>query len=502
MASKSTFNRREFLGVAAAASTITVLPRRVLGGPGYVAPSDKINMALIGSGTMGLNMLMSDWLPSEDLHISCVCDPNKDSTDYRDWGNNRIYQMRRFVDQPNWGDPNAGIRAGRDVGKWLIESYYANNRESGTYTGCKTYADYRELLEAEEDIDGVIIMTPEHLHGPIAIAAMNKGKHAVTHKTLANTLHEVRKVVETAERQGVVTHMMAWHNQLWMYRIKDWIDAGVIGTVREVHNWSRRPVWPQGWADYLPSQPMPDGLDWNLWLGTVPHLPYNLNYTHALFRGWYDFGSGCLGDMGNYSLWQVYRILGLGVPTVIEGSPSSDARVVDSISGPFRTQVAFPHASTIRFMHPGSGGRAPLSIFWYDGGIKPITPDELYADGEELQDEGMLIVGDDGKILAEFLGENPRLIPRARHDAFQGSITTEPEDLTTAPEEWIRAIKNGSSSRGSFEEAAAIAEATCLGNIAIRMNRRLVWDAEDMVIVNIPEANKHLKREYRPGWDV
>ena len=503
MKTNNTINRREFLGVAAAASTLSVLPRHVLGGPGYVPPSDKINMALIGSGTMGLNMLMSDWLPKEDLQITSVCDPNTNSSDYRDWGNWRIFQMRQSVDEPDWGDPEGGIQAGRDVGKWLIETYYAKNREAGTYNGCTAYADFRELLDKEEDLDGVIIMTPEHLHATIAIAAMKKGKHAVTHKTLSNVLYEARLAANTARETGLVTHMMAWYNDRQIYQLRDWIDAGVIGTVREVHNWSMRPMWPQGWQDLLEEQPVPRGLDWDLWLGPVPHRPYNLNYTHALFRGWLDFGSGCLGDMGNYSLWRVYRILGLSAPTVVEAWPSTDARVVNDISGPFRTQVAFPHAGTIRFMHPTSRNGAPVDIFWYDGGIKPHTPRELFQDGESLQAEGMLIVGDEGKILAGFEGRNPRLIPKAKMDAFDASsVEKDHGELTGALDEWVNAIKNGTMSRASFQNLQPLAEATCLGNIALRTAKRLIWDEANMKITNDEGANQYLRREYRSGWEL
>lgn len=505
MASKRTLNRREFLGVAgaaAAASTITVLPRRVLGGPGFVAPSDKINLALIGSGTMGINLLVGEWLTNENLHISCVCDPNTDSTDYRDWSAHGIRnRVRRFLDQPNWGENDQGIRAGREVGREIIEAHYARARGTNGYEGCITYIDFRDLLEQETDLDGVLIMTPDHLHATIAIAAMNKGLHAISHKTLSNVLYEVRLAAETAEKTGVVSHLMAWNNDPDFYNLQDWIRGGVIGPIREVHNWTNRPVWPQGWLDPLPEQPVPGGLRWDLWLGPVPDMPYNLNYTHALFRGWYDFGAGCMGDMGNYSLSRVYRILDPGPPSVIEATAATGAMVIDgNVSRWRRSQVAFPDAATIRFRHPARGTRPPLDIWWYSGGMKPPTCDELYEDGQSYPPEGMLFVGEYGKILGDFHGRNFRLLPDKRMKAFEGMFETKEREVVGPPDEWINAIKEGKQSRGSFQNFQDLAEATCLGNLAIRMGQRLEWDAETMTVTNLAAANQYLRREYRPGW--
>ncbi len=496
--SSKTINRREFLGAAAVASTVTILPRRVLGGAGHVAPSDKLNMALIGSGTMGLKMLMSAWLPSEDLHISCIADPNKDSNDYRDWSPHGLRDnVREFLDEPRWGD-DEGIRAGREAGKELVEIYYGKVRGMSDYTGCNTYNDYRELLDEEQDIDGVIVMTPEHLHGTVSIAAMRRGKHVVSHKSLANRFNEVRLACDTARETGLVTHLMAWNNDLEFYQLQDWLRSGVIGTVREVHNWSNRPVWPQGWLHY-PEEKMkvPRGMDWDLWLGPVPDMPYHLNLTHNLFRGWYEFGSGCLGDMGNYSLSRVYRILDPGPPLSVEARATTGVEILGNTSRQMRSDVAFPNASTIHFHHKD------LDIYWYDGGIKPPTPPELFDTGEQLEREGMLFVGDYGKILGSFHGRNFRLLPQKRMDAFAGSLLEKEEDEIVTPlQEWITAIKEGKQSRASFQNFQDLAEATCLGNISIRLNKRLEWDTEKAQFTNAEEANQYLGREYREGWDL
>ena len=496
MPDKKNITRRAFLGTATAASSLTILPRRVLGGPGYTAPSDKINFALIGSGTMAIKMMMSDWLPRDDMQITCIADPNKDTDDYRDWSQHGMRdRVRAFINKPNWGSEK-GIRAGRDPGKEIVDTYYGNIRGMTDYNGCNTYADYRELLDKEEGIDAVLCMTPEHLHAAICIAAMKKGKHAVSHKTLSNVLYEVRQAADTARQTGLVTHLLAWNNDTELYDLQDWLHAGVIGKVKEVHNWSARPVWPQGWLHY-PEKEMkvPKGMDWDLWLGPVPDMPYHLDLTHALFRGWYNFGSGCLGDMGNYSLQRVYRMLNPGPPNAVTARSTTGCEIVENRSRQVRSTVAFPHASTIHFEHDD------LDIYWYDGGMLPAMPAELMEDGGRFEREGMMFVGEYGKIIGDFHGRNFRIIPSRRMKAFE-NMRMEREDVISSTDEYITAIKDGRQSGGSFQNFQPLAEATCLGNLAIRMNQRLEWDSENMRVTNVDEANSYLRREYRPGWEL
>ena len=499
MSTKKTINRREFLATAAAVSTITVLPRRVLGGPGYVAPSDKVNVALIGSGTQALRQLMGDWLPREDLHLACICDPNKDSDDYRDWSPHGLRNsVRRFINQPNWGSEN-GIRAGREPGKEIVETYYANIRGMSDYKGCKTYVDYRDMLAESEGIDAVIDMTPEHLHGVVNIAAMKAGKHVISHKTLANVLYEVRETVKVARETGVVTHLMAWQNDPEFYRFKEWIQSGVIGKIKEVHNWTNRPIWPQGWMEN-PKEPMPipDGLEWDLWLGPIPDRPYHLDYTHALFRGWYDFGSGCMGDMGNYSLWRVYRILDPGPVVSVKAHAATGAVIVGNQCQWRRSQVAFPSASTIHFEHKD------VDIYWYDGGMKPYIPAGLLGSGEELPGEGVLYVGEYGTILGNFYASRFRLLPESRMTALEGSIPAlkNKEEVVSAVDEYMNAMTGDKQSRGSFINVQDLAEASCLSTVALQTGKRLAWDADAMRITNNEEANNLLRRTYRPGWEI
>ena len=499
-----TIDRRRFLGGLAAASGFTIVPRRVLGGRGYVPPSDTILLAQVGCGTQAQRQVNAGELVKRpDVRIVAVVDPNRDSQNYVDWSpsGNRT-RIRAALGAPGWGAGDTGIRAGRDVAKEILEGIYA---KTGRPAGIRAYEDHREMLEKETDIQGVINITPDHQHGPINVAALRKGRAAISHKPVASVLHEVRRTIDAARASAAPSHLLAYSNHPDRHTLAAWLTAGVIGPVREIHNWTNRPFWPQGMPAYHASgPPVPGGFNWTLWQGPEPDRVYHPSYTFTVYRGWYAYGTGCLGDMGHYSLWQPYRILGLGVPESVEARPNNDAWVDERnvSTGGRVSPVAFPKASTIRWRHPATAARPAVDTFWYDGGMKPQTPDELYQDGEDLASEGMLIVGDDGKILCGFRGTEPRLIPRRRQTAFEGSVGAPDFDRTTPDDEWIAAVKNGRRSRGSFEEVAALAEAVTLGNIALRVPyKRLLWDASSMTFTNSSEANRFVRREaYRDGW--
>ena len=243
MTPKGDISRREFLAPAAAGLALTLVPRHVLGGPGYVAPSDKITLAYIGCGTQGTREMLR-LIATPGVQITAVCDPVKNGTNYIDWDKTGIRDsVRKVLENPDWGAGVDGIRGGRDMAKEIIETYYAKKRASESFKGVASYADFRELLEKEKDLDSVKIMTPDHLHATISIAAMKKGKHVLVHKPLANRVAEIRMVVETARKTGVATHLLAWHRP--NNTARDMILDGVIGTLREVHNWTDRPYWPQ-----------------------------------------------------------------------------------------------------------------------------------------------------------------------------------------------------------------------------------------------------------------
>jgi len=499
-------NRRTFLSGLGAASAFTIVPRRVLGGRGHVAPSDMILLAQVGCGTQAQRQVNTELVKRPDLQFVAVVDPNADSQDYVDWGpwGNRD-DIRTFLDEPGWGASDTGIRAGRDVARQIMETYY--RKQSRPSRGIRAYEDYREMLDKESDIQGLVNITPDHQHGAINISALKKGKAAISHKPVASVLYEVRRTIAAARESTAPSHLLAYSNDPDRHLLAAWIAGGAIGPVREVHNWSSRPFWPQGMQEYHASgPPVPAGFNWTLWQGPEPDRPYHPSYTFAVYRGWYAYGTGCLGDMGHYSLWQPYRILQLGVPESVEARLNHDAFVGDNhvSEGGRVSPVAFPKASTLRFRHPATSARPAVDTFWYDGGMKPQTPEELYEDNEDLEDEGMLFIGDTGKILCDFRGRKPRLIPKSRQRAFEGSITPPDADLTSGEDEWITAIKQGRKSLGSFEQIAPLAEAVTLAAIALRVpDKRLLWDARQMAFTNSGEANALIRREqYREGWEA
>lgn len=505
-------NRRQFLGSAAAAAAFTIVPRHVLGGPAYVAPSDKINLAYIGTGTQGLRE-MPVLLGSPDIQITAVCDPNKNAGDYRDWDRNGLLNsLRRTLRAPEWrAGAEGAIPGGRDAGQSVVEAYYASRQPSGQYKGCAAYADVREMLEKEKGIDAVKIMTPDHLHGVIAVAAMKRGKHVITHKPIANRLKEAQFVMDTARKTGVSTHFMPWDSNGDMAPVMAWINGGAIGTLREVHNWSNRPVWPQYATIPTDRPPVPAGFDWDLWLGPEADRPYHPDYTHMVFRGWYDFGGGSMADMGHYSLWTVFKALDLSGPTSIDPMLTHACILQDGVSTTIRNDFSFPLAGVVRFRYPARGARGPVDLVWYDGGIRPPTPPELEEDGQELPPEGMMFVGDKGKILAGFRLESPRLIPQARMKGIEAPPApvrprndgSEPPPLSPGLTQWVAACRGDKQhSPGSFLHAGGLSEAVNLYAVALRTGKRLFYDSGTGEITNVPLANKLLTRVYRTGWDL
>jgi Oxidoreductase family, C-terminal alpha/beta domain/Oxidoreductase family, NAD-binding Rossmann fold len=502
MAPQKRFNRRQFLGSAAAASVaFTILPRNVLGGRGFIAPSDKLTLAYIGCGTQGLREMI-ELIPNPKLRIVAVCDPNKKSTNYVDWSPNEIRDnVRKALNEPAWGKGFDGIPGGRDIGKEFVEKYYAKSSPSSAYKGCASYADFRELLEKEKDVDAVKIMTPDHHHATISIAAMKKGKHVVIHKPIANRMYEGRLSIETARKTGVSTHLLAYSKRNGNDIVKKMISDGAIGNLKEIHNWSNRPVWPQWVSNPTDTPPVPEGFDWGLWLGPVPDRPYHPNYTNCVFRGWYDFGAGSIADMGHYSLWPMFLTLGIDTPPLsAEAFGTTTCAITNHVSDEVLNNVAFPYSSIVRFKFPAQATLPAFDLIWYDGGMKPPTPEEL-REGS-LEREGMMFVGDKGKILSGFRNENPRIIPEEKMNIYMKGEPIPKENTDRNNDTWIDAFRNKTQSPGSFLLAGPITETILLGGVALRAGRKVEYDSPTMKITNFPEANKYLIREYRKGWEL
>lgn len=504
MAQRNKISRRTFVSSAAVASLgFTIVPRHVIGGKNYVPPSDKLTIAYIGCGTQGLRE-MTSLITNPKIQIISVCDPNKRTTNYIDWSPHGIRNtIRKVLGDDTWDEGVEGISGGRDVGQAFVEQYYAKNKPSGKYKGCTSYADFRELLEKENDADALKIMTPDHLHATISIAGMKKGKHIVMHKPIANRIYESRRNIETARQTGMSTHLLAWSRRPGNDLVKKWIADGAIGNLKEIHNWSYRPVWPQWTSLPTDTPPVPEGFDWDLWLGPVPHRPYHPNYTHCVFRGWYDFGGGSIADMGHYSLWPMFLTLGVSTPPIsAEAYGTTTRTVVDHVSRNVVNDVAFPYSCIVRLKFPKQETLPAFDLFWYDGGMKPPTPPELEVDGKDLPEEGMMFVGDKGKILGGFRNENPVLIPERRMKEYLGGTTLPEEEAERGDDIWIDAFREKKQSPGSFLLAGPVSETINLAAVALRAKKKVLYDAAKMEITNIPEANALLRREYRKGWEL
>jgi len=493
-------NRRRFVGSAVASGVISIVPRHVLGGAGYVAPNDKITLAHVGMGTQGFREL-GGLLAAPEVQIVAVCDPNADSNDYVEWGKNSVRNaIRKYLGKPDWRENDDGCPGGREVGREVVDTYYANQRGSDRFKACSAYADFRELLAQEKDVDAVKVMTPDHLHATVSIAAMNAGKHVATHKPIANRLYEGRRVVETARKTKVATHLLAYGSGVGNGLIAERIKQGVIGRLREVHNWSNRPVWPQYTEIPTDGPPVPKGFDWKLWLGPAVDRPYHPHYTHTVFRGWYDFGGGSMADMGIYSLWPVFTALDLDAPVRAEAWATHTCSIVDGVSRTATNDFSYPTACTIRLHFAACNDRPAIDLFWYDGGMKPRLPDEVEAHNVTMSREGILFVGDQGTIMAGFHGQKPQWFAQGKRESL--SL----EEVEGRPGgrhgSWLEAVRGGPPSPGSFVNAASITDAVNLGTVALRARQKVLFDSENMKITNVAGADKYLRREYRKGWEL
>ena len=504
-------SRRKFLAkTATAALGVTIIPRRVLGGSGFIPPSDKVNIGFIGVGAQGFRVMLH-FLREPDVQGVAVCDVNKSGANYPQWSThefcNSVQKLLGVSSGWDWLSPDQPIQlshtlqatcgvAGREPAQKVVEAYYASQQRSGQYRGCAAFADFRELLEKQKDLDAVVVCTTDHLHAIVSAAAMRKGKHVFCQKPLTHTIYEAQRIAHIARETGVATQIAVANQASESTRqLCEWIWSGAIGPVREVQNWSSRPFWPQGIERPKDTQPVPEGLDWDLWLGPAPERPYNQAYLPFVWRGWADFGCGALGDMGSYSFDTIFRVLKLESPTLVEAS-SSD-----------RYDETYPLASIIRYSFPARGDMAPVKFTWYDGGLKPARPEELeenrpFKNEKEGEDgEGMLFIGDKGKILCTFNGGNPQLIPQSKMDAFQPP----PKTLPRSPgneREWLDACK-GSKTKpgGNFEFEGMVTETLLLGNVASRLGQRVTWDRANMKIGS-DVGQKYVNPERRKGWEL
>ena len=442
---KSAISRREFLSSAAlSTAAFTIVPRSVLGGPGYKAPSDKLNIACVGVGGMGYYDLKN--VRSENVIALCDVDQQRAAIAFAEFPSTRKYQ------------------------------------------------DYRIMLEKEPELDAVTVTTPDHNHAIIALAAIKHGKHTYCQKPLTHTIYEARQLALASQKAKVTTQMgNQGHAGEGIRLIKEWIQADAIGKVEEVHCWTNRPDWPQGMDRPLEKPAIPPTLNWDLWLGPAPYRPYHPTYLPADWRAWWDFGTGALGDMGAHIMDVPFWVLDLDYPDTVQASSTSV------------NNETYPKASIIRYTFPAGNRYSALVLNWYDGEIMPKRPPELEA-GRRMGDSdgGILFVGESGKIMCGCYGSNPRLIPEKKMKEFKQPAKSIPRSPGIHAE-WIQACKNGTQATSNFGYAGKLTETMLLGNLAIKMavrNTVLKWDGPNLRVTNIDEANDYVHFEYREGWTL
>lgn len=440
-------SRRNFLQSTAAAALFTYVPKRVLGQNGQPGANEKLNIAGIGIGGQGSHDI--DQYAGEN--IVALCD----------------------VDEAH--------------------AAHVFNR----YPNAKKYRDFRKMLDEMKEIDAVVVATPDHLHATVSLWAIQMGKHVYCEKPLTHTVEEARRLAAAA-RQAKVATQMGNQGQASeeTRRLCEIIWAGAIGGVCEVHIWTDRPMqglfnwyWPQGVDRPSDTPAVPDTMDWDLWLGPAPVRPYHPAYAPFRWRGWWDFGTGALGDIGCHAMDASFRALKLGHPTTVEAVST------------LVNDETYPAASMIRYEFPARGDMPPVQLNWYDGGLKPHRPAEL-EEGRAWPDNGAIFVGEKGIMYGN------RLIPESKMQEF----TPPPATLPRSPghyREWASACKGGAPAGSNFDHAGPLTEVVLLGNIALRRSLkeklsqvRLHWDGDNMQFTNLPEANQYLRRENRPGWIV
>jgi len=434
---KRNISRREFLGGAAAGvAAFTIVPSHVLGGSRGTAPSEKLNVACIGIGGMG----GSDSGQMISENVVALCDV--------DW--------RR----------GAG----------------AFNK----YPKAAKYKDFRKMLEKEKGIEAVTVSTPDHTHAVASMMAMKMGKHVYCQKPLAHDLNEVRAMTETARKHGVMTQMgTQLHAEGYLRQLVEMIKTGVIGKVRRVDIFSNK-NWGGGTRP-TDTPPVPETLDWDLWLGPAPYRPFHPAYVPGNWRRWWDFGTGTLGDMGCHIIDPAWWALDLKYPTSIEAEP-----------GPFSNET-YPTKTIVKWEFPARGDQPAVTMRWFDGSNRPPRPKEL-EEGRNLPGQGGLYYGDKGVILAPH-GGGARLIPESGMKGFKA-----PKQLFERGinhwQEWIRACKGGPKPLSNFDYAGPLTETILLGNVAAKAGATLEWNGARMRVTNIRKANKFLSRKYRSGWTL
>jgi len=518
MSNSNAVTRRKFIQTTATgAAAFTIVPRYVLG-RGMTPPSDLLNIAGVGIGGMGRANLIA--LASQNITALCDVDWDYAGKAFERLGTDIEHLQARIDNPPASGQAQSQTRTG--LNSTTPEQQLASMKRLYTehWSKAKRYKDYREMFEKQKDIDAVVVATSDHMHTPIALAAMELGKHVYVQKPLTWSVAEARALARKAKETKVATQMgNQGHSSNEAREAVEYIQSGAIGDVREIHVWTNRPLgfWPQGiprpeplsvpaetlkwngdgvekrlaasFAGSTGSYPVPDTLSWDLFLGVGPNVTYHPIYHPFNWRGWVDWGCGPIGDMGAHLLDVSLWALKLGLPTSIE-----------TVCTPFN-KVSFPNATQTFFKFPARGKMPAVHLTWYDGGLLPPKPEELGEKEEVNKDGGVMIVGSKGKLLHDTYGLNPRLLPKSLAQSTPKPPKTLPRIKNQAHElNWVDAAKGTTAASCPFDYAAQLTEIMLLGVVALRAGKKIHYDPANMKVTNVPEANQYLQREYRTGW--
>ena len=474
-------SRRSFLKKSILASSIMIVPRHVIGGPGFLAPSDQLNIAGIGVGGKGRSDIMNVSVKGRE-RVVALCDIHPS-------GSHGVLDSIKDFPKANF------------------------------------YTDFRRLLDTEKDLDAITVSTPDHTHGVIAMEAMIRGIHVYVQKPLTHNIKEARLLTETARANKIVSQMgNQGASNPAQTKVQEWIDAGLIGKVSEVKVWTNRPVWPQGIPKPQPDpQNKPSDLAWDLWLGPASETPYSSSLHPFNWRGWWEYGTGALGDMGCHIIDVPFRALGLHYPTAVECSVGS---VYAKMWVPEHLPEGCPPSSAVTINFDGtSKNDTPMVMTWTDGGIRPAHPELIPASediGEPGGNNGVLMIGEHGIISTGAYGDRPKLFRKGEE-----TLTYKQPESNLLEHghqyQWIDAIKAGFNSNehkaltSSFDYSGPLTETVLMGNIAIRSyllrkgsgrnmeyygRKKLLWDGNNMKITNLKDANQFIGRDYRKGWEL
>jgi predicted dehydrogenase len=450
-------SRRE---VAATAMGAFIVPRHVLGGTGFQAPSDTTRIAGIGVGGMGRRYLQG--CAGERIDVLCDIDQSFAAPVFR------------------------------------------------KYPEARVYSDYRKMFDKEEqNIDAVIVATPDHNHAVITMQALKRGKHVYCAKPLTHTVHEAKVIAEAAREAKVATQMSvqscASDDALSTAEI---LLAGVIGRVREVHVWTPHPIYPAGQVRPADTPPVPYGFDWDMWIGPAPFRAYNPAYHPWIWRCWWDFGSGTVGDMGCHAMHVFYKALELGQPRAVQGARTTmyggyfhmEADGKETLPPKIETPETESYSNIITWDFPERGQHPALQMIWYDGGMRPPRPIEMDP-ATPMPVEGLLFIGEKGKLLSGYYGGKNRLLPEKQFHGFQPPPKTLKRTIGHY-KEWVLACKTGSPTNVNFEFGSQMTQVAQLGAMAARCARPLLWDADSRTVPNNAEANGWVNPPYRAGWTL